>query len=434
MLQEQLWKTNTALPLLKEDVKVITDIDGSIYYNMLIERAVKENLKFENLVIKVKDTVLNALILKYTLSEKATYSEEHDSYAMDVNDTEMTPLPIDGKQTMGGVTCVMTNIFMCSALGGDFTENHVAQPICYKHTGIYLTSQLVCSSSGNSGGSGTSGWTPNTNDGPGTHGGGFGNTGSPIITAPIVDDENVLAGSTPCDKLFDLVKPNISSSNPFRAALLANKASVNETQNPKEKGQRLKISPVTLQLSVEEINNTSIDCNSIPIVVTNFMFGFFHSHPKNCGTYFGINPLFSAEDIHKFYLIVANHNGGSSTYQNGTPVDINNFVITVAGEYGTFALKINDRNAFINVFSSLNADEKFDLFEDFNRKMARGDFNNLGVPEYSYTKKTQKMLELLQSKFGNSLSLYQANDDLTSWEKLKLNTNNSGIPIKITCP
>ena len=44
-----------------KDVKVITDVDGSISYSVLIERAVKENLKFENLIINVKDTIIKAM-------------------------------------------------------------------------------------------------------------------------------------------------------------------------------------------------------------------------------------------------------------------------------------------------------------------------------------------------------------------------------------
>ena len=61
-----------------KDVKVIIDLDGSISYSMLIERAVKENLKFENLVIKVKNEEVEAIILKYELNEKATYFQEYN--------------------------------------------------------------------------------------------------------------------------------------------------------------------------------------------------------------------------------------------------------------------------------------------------------------------------------------------------------------------
>ena len=89
-----------------KDAKVITDIDGSISYSMLIERAEKENLKFENLIINVKDTIIKAMTFKYTLSEKAVYNQESGVYSMNIIESEMTPLTIDGRETIGGVICV----------------------------------------------------------------------------------------------------------------------------------------------------------------------------------------------------------------------------------------------------------------------------------------------------------------------------------------
>ena len=196
MLQEQLWKTNTALPLLKEDVKVITDIDGSIYYNMLIERAVKENLKFENLVIKVKEDEMIASILKYTLSEKATYHEEHDTYNLDVINTESSTLVNESKI----VACIIYKTPYCNDTSAGQEPGHTADFGC-TISGYYVTLDCGGGASGGSfytGGNNqgtTGGWTPNTNNGTGTHGGGFGNSGSTVITAPIVDDENVLASN-----------------------------------------------------------------------------------------------------------------------------------------------------------------------------------------------------------------------------------------------
>ena len=305
---------------------------------MLIERAAKENLKFENLVIKVKDTVLNALILKYTLSEKATYSEEHDSYAMDVNDTEMTPLPIDGKQTMGGVTCVMTNIFMCSALGGDFTEIHVAQPICFEHTGIYLTSQLVCSSSGgNSGGIGTGGWNPNTNNGPGTHGGGFGNTGSPIITAPIVDDENLVV-SSPCGR----IKNKLDKFPTLKQSLIDLEGTTNQSQ---ENGIFSYSSATnTSQNAIQPLPSITIagvTSIGLPDPPSPEKYGMIaHTHDAAGPTGTGSYSIFSWQDLTRFAELI--HDG---------KIDDNNFAAFLATDDGTrYAITIDWPSAFADYF------------------------------------------------------------------------------------
>ena len=440
-----------------KDVKIITDVDGSVYYNMLIERTIKENLKFENLVIKVKDGDVGAVILKYELNEKATFVENHDTYAIDVKESSIQVIEVEGKMMFIPINCWNVVTITCNNTTAGEAPNHIAHSGCFAaalndnnaHITYNVTEYCFGINIDMSGGGGTPVGTGTGSEGGGPGGGNYSNGSSnngsnqngetpltnntpPIKNVIIPSDEVVEANEDQCEKLNNLLKRNGTIPNPYRAALLANKASVNVTQNPKEKGQRIKISPVTLQPSVEEINNPSNDCNEIPINVTNFMFGFFHSHPVNCGTN-GINPLFSAQDIYLFCQIVANHNGGGSTYQNGTPVDVNNFIITVAGEYGTFALKVNDRNAFVNTFLGLDAKETNDLIDDFNDAMASDDFNSLGQETHTYDKKVIKLLQLIQSKFGNSLSLYKADSDLTKWEKLERD-GNSAIPKKIPCP
>ena len=179
-----------------KDVKVITDVDGSVYYNMLIERAAKENLKFENLIIKVKDGDVGAVILKYELNQKATYFQEHDSYDFDIKETIMLPLEIEGNSSELRNTVTIVTIFShCTKPFGDpkYCGGNYSSPF-WSPACSHLEYNTVVLDSNNSGGTG-GGWTPNTNNGPITPGGGFGNSGSTVITAPIVDDENVLASN-----------------------------------------------------------------------------------------------------------------------------------------------------------------------------------------------------------------------------------------------
>ena len=198
-----------------KDVKVFTDVDGSISYSMLVERAVKENLKFENLIINVKDTILKAMVMKYALSEKAIYNQEQDFYAMDIESTELKSLAIDGKQTSGGVDCIKISSVWCSVLNPNnpkYCHDHIAEPGCLSASGdgLYLIWSEFCFGSGGVGGSdtGTGSWTPPSSSGSGNHGGSFGNSGSTVITAPIVGEEDVnnIINSDQCNKLKDLIK------------------------------------------------------------------------------------------------------------------------------------------------------------------------------------------------------------------------------------
>ncbi len=405
-----------------KDAKVITDVDGSISYSMLIERAVKENLKFENLIINVKDTIIKAMTLKYTLSEKAIYNQEHDSYAMDIENTELMPLAIDGKQTTGGDDCIQISTVWCSVLdpnNPEYSHDHIANQGCLNNSGdaLYLIWSEYCFGSGGGGGDigtgTTGGWNPTTGSGSGP----VINNGPSVNTAPIVDDEDVLVGSTPCDKLYDLIKPYpLGQENPFKQALIANQNAVGSVNN--EVGQTIRLNG-DYQLSIDQNTNTPGECNSLRIKLVNkFLFGFFHSHPSNCGVY-GTNPLFSFEDIIILYKMVIQHNYGSSTYSNGTSVDYNNFVITVAGSLGTFAIKINDKNAFVNNVASFIND--ISLLEEKNIE-----FNKIAD---SSNEMRIKILEKMRDIFGNSLSLYEAKNEFTSWEKLELtNTYYKSTP------
>jgi ribosomal protein L7/L12 len=280
----------------------------------------------------------------------------------------------------------------------------------------------VCSSGGASGGSfdtggnnqgTTGGWNPSTNSGSGP----VINNGPSVNTSPILADDDVLVGSTPCDKLYDLIKPYpLGQENPFKQALIANANAVGSVNN--EVGQRIRLNGNN-QLSIDQITNTLGECNSLGINLSNkFLFGFFHSHPSNCGVY-GTNPMFSFEDIIILYDMIVQHNYGSSTYSNGSIVDYNNFVITVAGSLGTFAIKINDKNAFVNnVASFINDSNKL--------KENKKQFNKIAD---SSNDMRIKILEKMRDIFGTSLSLYEAKNEFTSWEKLELtNTYYKSTP------
>ena len=173
-------------------VKVITDTESTSYV-LLIERAVDENLKFENLIINIKNDEMIASILKYTLSEKATYEEQHQSYKINIVETSINVLATESKVS-DSPTCIRFTSLMCNAVGNGYKTDHIADSDCITfQNGLYELETTFCFSSGGASGGSfytggnnqgtTGGWTP-TNNGPGTHGGGFGNS---VNTMPVLE-------------------------------------------------------------------------------------------------------------------------------------------------------------------------------------------------------------------------------------------------------
>ena len=78
-------------------VKIITKEDGTVFFTILIERDIKEDLKFENLIMKVFNEETSAAIFKYTLTEKGIITQTGDSSIKGIDNTVFTDLNIEGK-------------------------------------------------------------------------------------------------------------------------------------------------------------------------------------------------------------------------------------------------------------------------------------------------------------------------------------------------
>lgn len=318
-------------------VKVITD-QGSTSYVILIERGVKENLKFENLVINVKDSSMVATVLKYSLSQKAIYFEEHDSYIMDITQIDSELLELVGKQVEGGQICFEHNILMCNVGGGGYNDNHVADANCIAYgLGLYLGTYEVCYSSGGGGGS-EGGWIPNTNYGPGPHGG---NGTNSVSVSPIVADEDVLANATsPCELLKKLEADNSFKNRMsgliynarnwgFEKLWVLNNYSVPTAVN--------NYSYVGFQGSVSSPTAAyASDTN---------MQGLIHSH------FVGLLSIFSAYDLQDLYFKMRNN------------LITDNYFTGVVTSDSAYILQVPDRSAFIAFGDKyLSSDDKLDAF------------------------------------------------------------------------
>ena len=407
-------------------VRIITTPDNGTFFVMLIERPTKEYLKFENLIINVKDVDVTAAIIKYEMANLAEKIDAIDSYIFDFTDTSITSLVIDGKMMYYG-PCADVATLMCNQswdIAGGTTTPHPATALCVGTPyGVdflsVVTSQIGdCSSGGGS--TGPSGAT-----GPAAAGGGA--TVGSIYTAPLPCLE--CFEEEPCDKLKDLIKnyPN-NAVNPFKKALQDNHNAVG--QFAYEVGQKIRMTGSNYnELAINDVQSPD-GCNQLTFtnLINAFNFGFFHSHPISCGKY-GVGEMFSAEDIGVFMEMVKHHNFGNSTYPNSTPVNPYNFVLTVASAHGTFAIKINDFEAFKNKANEiLTSEDNFDVFSEFYSNSVITE--NTRIELNDEHKKVLSLLKTLNTTFGNSLSVYKAESNFTGWNKLVLNeTKNNYNPI-----
>lgn len=182
---------------------------------MLIERPITENLKFENLILYDKNGILDGRIIKYTLSKEPEKDANHGGEILDIINTEMTTLEIDGRY---GIPCVMTYTIMCGTLGttpyNTYTGVHIANWECYSLSeNLYMITSLECSGGGNIEGTGTIGTgSSGGNSGTGSNGGSGAGTIPSIPTSPISpfgSHETVV--NNPCENLN-----NNSNRNVFR--------------------------------------------------------------------------------------------------------------------------------------------------------------------------------------------------------------------------
>lgn len=129
-------------------VRIITDENGTIFYTILIEREVKQELIFENLIIKVTDNGTAAAIFKYTMTEKGNLTDDSNYVFNGYSSSEFTDLNIEGKMffNSSGQTCFDVFQFLCDdALG----YTHVAYGACFQNGTAYAVISSTCMNDGN---------------------------------------------------------------------------------------------------------------------------------------------------------------------------------------------------------------------------------------------------------------------------------------------
>ena len=153
------------------------------------------------------------------------------------------------------------------------------------------------------------------------------------------------------------------------------------------------------------------------LVVGPQMFGYMHTHPDQPST----RGVHSMAEFRVFLNMV------KERLRNDMPVD-NTYGIVV-GNHGVYSLKIDDMSKFLTGYYSIHNRTEFDKFWDKFEK----DYKKLmqTIDTYPNTKDGNekallKLLKTVEDMTGIK-GVYRANDNLTGWNRLKLNSSGNNV-------
>ena len=395
-------------------VKVLEWAEG-ITYTILINRTLKDNTFFENLVVEqFTDGEIRANIIKYTPFQPSNVQ----SYFSEGNFSgNRTLLPIiynanesslTGKYSVHCSRVCTTLCYDCSPLydpehqtphtPGDKCRPQYEQTTCED---ICVTIDSGGGGNGNIGTTETTGGGGSNNTPVGSPVNNCGNCNVPVYTAPVLEEEEE-EKVDPCVSLKDSQKLERENINPILENFKSNLYHFGENATRIDKsGPTLpslvpSYSPVVFPVSIESEIEFTFNKSTCIII---------HTHPYPI-TY----SMFSWGDMYIF-LQMGYHNKRSTK-------DIAEL---------SFMLVTYDAISASNVVYAL----KIDNISAFDKKM-QNQLNTIG--EMEMMKKVQLLNDDLKAAFeqqvntekafleyfeGYGVSLYQAEDDLSNWKKLE---------------
>lgn len=314
--------------IVPDVIKIITSEDGTVSYNMLIEREGLTTSYFENLVLQ-NDTLNNtdAFLLKYTPSETMTAIPYHDSFSFE-GTSEAEQIVTSGKIFFLPGGCVLITNTLCYFLvPGDpeFSLPHPPSSRCTIPSNISTTTSLICPSI--LGGGGTNPTTISTPSNTGTstnNNGGLGAAGaSPILVATVpcrfnCIEEDTAVQQTPCERLKEIT----SATKGNMLNKLGNLGSI--IQDKGENGYHLKKSPGGVYTYVYSSGGEF----NLPFVPHPDVYCFIHTHPH------GASPVMSFSD-----LVMLNKVIKSASLSNKPNVSL---MLVVDGGY--YAITVNNED------------------------------------------------------------------------------------------
>lgn len=416
-------------------VKIITKEDGTVYFTILIERNEKEDLRFENLIMKVFNEETSAAIFKYKLTEKGIISQTGDYAIKGIESTVFTDLNVEGKMffNSGGETCFDISVILCD-VADHRAAGHIATSDCWDFfntnenaTNIYLGTSVVCMNPDGGGsesenGNNPGGTSSNNNGGLGANT----NSENEVITSLIscktgncIEADSV---KTPCESLNDLFLPLKGNIRSTLTEVNTSAIGVNG-----EKGAYFtKIGTTYNNHMINQSSGNSIGKKiNIPVGLT--IYGAVHSHP----VYFDGAPMFSFSDLVTLFTL----------YRKTSEENKQDVVFMLLLPNGSiFAIKINDFSAFRSYLNSYDSilsvqnvsDKEKEKNLVFDNKTRKG--SQVGDSEIE-DKYVRGFLDEMKNHGVDLYRMTSTTNPITSdikygWEKLKPPVNPSDVIIQ----
>ena len=321
-------------------VKVITEEDeNQTTYIMLIERPLSEDLKFENLIINDKNGILDARIIKYSLSKKGYVEQNHGGFVLNITDEQMTNLEIDGKIE---VPCIITETLMCDDTGGETWEHdHIATSFCIEHSNsLYLMTTVDCGGDTDSDNSSSenSGSTTINNTSYGSNGASTGTPVIPLSPIPCIGCVEVI-NKTPCEVLNSILQsptslPTIpSDAVSIKNALLdliSKVTNINNNYGDHEEGYNLVYNQIINQMYAFPADHSGAN-NMVQYYHNNQIFGGAHYHQD------GLQPQFSHNDIYVLKQFIQQFNIPAAASNPNYPAPVHIMVSNNGNVYAIMA-------------------------------------------------------------------------------------------------
>ena len=400
-------------------VKVI-ETDSLTSYTMLIERDGNTNqTTFANLVIQEDIyNVQRAAIYKYTPTDIT--STEHNSFLFrgHIQKKEITNFSGFNRvyeQTTNSDDCY-GYVSMCNYGGSE----HPAGANCTRTYVVRV--KVICAGPSTGGGNGNDDdfWDGNSggnNDGLGYPYGYAGGGGGPsdtqltpleqlhniddVVTSPIKGAFLNAPAKTPCTDLY-LKSTNLDFKQKMQElAIDANGVAEagNVTYNDAPKYGNKKYGGL-------DSNGNSMVALEWDNTRASQTTGFMHCHLNSTNPALKTLTVFSLTDFVAYATLVQN-----------SSVDVTELGIYVTTDRGTFALKLTDKQAIINLSNYIKNDPNGSVFKDFEKKVK---FNE------SKNKQIKGLLNFFnQSGSGTGIELYERDDNNQDWKKKSLNINGN---------
>lgn len=379
-------------------IKIIAQQDSTLTYVMLVSRVVEENLKFENLIMRVKNNETKADLIKYELNEKAEKDVVHNSYKMDIKEVTVTSLEIDGKFDPLPFTSYFA-VLMCDndgGGGGGGGAPHVAGPGCiHADNGPHLYVDWGSSTTGpGTHGQNSNSW--NANSGSGGNGGAvtIPTPSTQVVASPCEDLSNKEQNQDFIDKMADLTA-RVAANQNYESGYAFNKLPIDDE--------------IILTARIDGDPNDFETGGFVDIgfgssqtqTITNCQ-GFMHTH-ISATSY----QVFSGSDL----LALAEIANLSTQPTNQITV----YVVTSAGQ---FAIKIKDRVLLRAKYQIMKAtfDSSENKFDFYVKKNSSLEAQKLGLLKFMKNQALDQVMDL-----------YQKDTATGNWSKQNLSPNGTAV-------